>query len=358
MNKELYEINKELYQMLNGAHIDLSLYKEKPMGAEERRQLQRRLRLRRQPRTRRIRYAALIGVFAVALGMGTGLLPMERVVTAAMPLLAKLPGFGQLMEAYLHVPETVLHEFKTTVGETVTDEGVSIRLDEVLLDDGRLVVTTTAASESLALAPKPLWPDAIYIDGEQIYTPGGGGDFYETPEGAMSSITTLDLGTYEPRGELELTVVYRRLSAADGTAIHGEWAFTIASSAEQLAAATTTVPIGHRIELGDGLFEIDSLTLTPLSVKVNYRHLGGSTYDIRFEVADQDGQPLQILGGTSMAEHSHHRYALPDASATRLVFTPLLFSGEEGAAKTDVRIPLPEQRFEVELPQATGGAGR
>ncbi|GBF75843.1 hypothetical protein PA598K_04275 [Paenibacillus sp. 598K] len=275
-----------------------------------------------------------------------------------MPLLAKLPGVGQLMETYLHVPEPVLSEFKTTVGETVTDEGVSIRLDEVLLDNGRLVVTTTAASESHALAPVPLWPDAIYIDGEQIYTPGGGGDVYKTPEGAMSSIATLDLGTYEPSGELELTVVYRRLSAADGTTIHGQWAFTIASSAEQLAAATTTVPIGHRIELGDGLFEIDSLTWTPLSVQLNYRHLGGSTYDIRFEATDQDGQPLQVLGGTSMAKHSHYRYALPDASATRLIFTPQLFSGEEGAAKTDVRIPLPEQLFEVELPQAVGGAER
>lgn len=345
-------MDKHIYEKLNGAEIELGQYSEEPLDKHELQTINNRMKQKLRPRRYRVRGAAIACLCACFLIFGSGLLPMERVVMAAMPILSKVPGLSSLMEEYLHVSDGVIREYATTVGETVTDNGISVRLDEVVLDNGLLIVNTTAVSDTIELAPTPFRSTNLYINGEEIYTPGGSGNTNVMDDGTLLSVTGLDLGSYVPEGELQLVIEYTQIGAADGTRIAGQWGFTVDTSVEQLAAATTVVPIDKHIELDNGqVFLIENLTITPLSIRLNYQHIGGSTYDIKFEVEDQDGNKINYQSGTSMARHSHFRYPVQDEQVTSLIFTPHLFSGEEGSRKTDIWIPLPDERFEVQLRQ-------
>ncbi|MCP1357215.1 DUF4179 domain-containing protein [Aneurinibacillus migulanus] len=59
--------------------------------------------------------------------------------------LADIPLIGSVIEEYVNNEEDVnnkeapLDDYKTVVGQTVTDNGIKVRLNEVLLDEGRLV---------------------------------------------------------------------------------------------------------------------------------------------------------------------------------------------------------------------------
>ena len=343
-------MDKHTYAKLNGAEVDLGDYDTEPLSQLEQRAIRRRIKHKLSPRRNRVRGVLIACLCACFLILGTGLLSMDRVVMAAIPILIKVPGFSYLMEEYMVVTDHVLREYTTTVGETVEDKGISIRLEKVVLDNGLLIVTTTATSDKVELAPTPFLSTNLFINGEEIYSTGGGGNINILEDGTLSAVRSLDLGSYVPEGELHLVMEFTQVQAADGSMITGQWGFAVDTSVDQLAAATTVIPIDKYITLDNGqVFLIENLTVTPLSNRLNYQHIGGSTYDIKFEVEDQDGNKINPRSGRSMALHSHFRYPTQDEEVTSLIFTPHLFSGEEGTRKTDVQIPLPEERFEVQL---------
>ncbi|MFP3822274.1 DUF4179 domain-containing protein, partial [Bacillus sp. SIMBA_008] len=64
-------------------------------------------------------------------------------------MIADIPLIGSKMEDYVNSRGEPLKEYKTTIGQTVNDNGVEVRLDEVMIDEGQIIVNSTFKSNSV-----------------------------------------------------------------------------------------------------------------------------------------------------------------------------------------------------------------
>ena len=90
-------------------------------------------------------------------------------------MIADIPLIGSKMEDYVNSRGEPLKEYKTTIGQTVYDNGVEVRLDEVMIDEGQIIVNSTFKSSRVNLEDSYPSPD-IYINGKLLNGSGSGGD--------------------------------------------------------------------------------------------------------------------------------------------------------------------------------------
>lgn len=77
-------------------------------------------------------------------------------------MIADIPLIGSKMEDYVNSRGEPLKEYKTTIGQTVYDNGVEVRLDEVMIDEGQIIVNSTFKSNSVNLGGFFTAPRCLY----------------------------------------------------------------------------------------------------------------------------------------------------------------------------------------------------
>ncbi|MES5928880.1 DUF4179 domain-containing protein [Bacillus cereus group sp. MG9] len=337
---------KDPYEMLNDIKIDENEYKEVNLTHIEKKKIQKRISKKIRKNKGHTKRNIAIVTSAAALFIMMMTVDMRRMI-------ADIPLIGSKMEDYVNSRGEPLKEYKTTIGQTVYDNGVEVRLDEVMIDEGQIIVNSTFKSNSVNLGDIFLpYPD-VYINGKELNGSGGGGKqrvndytytFFTTTNLKDSQMKPMELD-----GELDIQIIYRRLMPLkDKTSIKGEWGFSFKASGDKLKAETKTIPIHKHFKLENGqTIEVEDLKVSPVSTKLNYKMMNGTKLDVTFTVKDQDGKELKPVSGHTLAENSYWRFEKLEDSVTKIVLTPVLTSGEEGEKKTKYRKVLTEEEFEV-----------
>ena len=337
---------KDLFAMLNEVVVDENEYDETPLSDMEKKQIKRRMKKKLKKKQNHTKRNIVIVTSAAALFFITMTVDMRGMI-------ADIPLIGSKMEDYINSKGEPLKEYKTTIGQTVYDNGVEVRLDEVLIDEGQIIVNSTFKSSSVKLGEVfPAHPH-IYINGEELNGSGGGGQkkvndytytFFSTTDLKDTNMNKMNL-----EGELDIKVIYRRITPLNDKApVKGEWGFSFKASGDKLKAETKTIPIQKYFTLENGQkIEVEDLKISPVSTKLNYKMLNGSELDVTFSAKDQNGNDLKPMSGHTLAKDSYARFEKLDDSVTTIMFTPTVTSGEEGEKKTDYRKVLKEEAFEV-----------
>lgn len=336
---------KDPFEMLNDVEVDVSDYEEVCLSDVEKKRMKRRVNKKLTKRRHTKRNITVLATAAVA---------FFCIMTVDMrSMIADIPLIGSKTEEYVNSKED-LKEYTTTVGQTVYDNNVEVRLDEVLLDEGKIIVNSTFKSSSTDLKEAFAWPD-IYINGQRI-NGGGSGDTKKVNDYTYTFFSAIDLRDEELKwmdvtGELNIQVVYRDIEFSNTEdSIKGDWGFSFTASGDKLKADTKIIPIGKKFTLENGQkIEVEDLRISPVLVKLNYKMLNGKELDVKFLAEDQDGNALQAVSGLTLAKESYWRFGKLDESVTSITFTPELTSGEEGNQKTDYYKVLSEESFEVQV---------
>lgn len=203
--------------------------------------------------------------------------------------LADIPLIGSVIEEYVNNEEDVnnkeapLDDYKTVVGQTVTDNGIKVRLNEVLLDEGRLVISSTFQSNEIKLDNIFLpFPD-VYINGKEVNGGGGGGREKKQNDSTYTFFTAVNLGTVNTRGDLDIEIVYRNISMHNKQSVKGTWRFAFTTSGDKLLPETKEIPINQSFALENGQqIKVQNLKVTPISTKLNYQMMNGTQFDVLF----------------------------------------------------------------------------
>ena len=57
--------------------------------------------------------------------------------------LADIPIIGNALEKFVYSQEGSLSDYKTVIGDSVKDNGVKVTLNEIILDEGQLLISST-----------------------------------------------------------------------------------------------------------------------------------------------------------------------------------------------------------------------
>lgn len=336
---------KGLYKALNEVKIDISEYKSTELTDLEKQSMKKRVKkkLRGRKKINKLRVGGIAAAVIIMFSFG---------LSSNMITLAKVPIIGPLLEDYLKLSDDQsLEDYKTVIGQTVEDKRGEITLNEVLIDEGQLIVNSTFHS-SEDISEKSLSPfPSIYIDGEHIVG-GAGGDVKMIDESTYTFFSATDIKNIELNKILKVKVVYQDIGMS--SRVDGKWEFEFQASGESLFIERKVIPIGKEFLLENGQqIIVDEIVFTPVSTTLNYQMLSEEEYvydyDVHFVVEDETGKKYDPTSASTLGKKSHIRFEVLDEKVMKLKLTPYLISGKEGQEKTDYHKVLSDEEFEIDL---------
>lgn len=337
---------KDVYQMLNEVDIDLMEYDIPELTSYEKKKMKKRMTKKIQNRARQSRSKlwAISAAVLIILSLGIGMQPTA---------LAKMPILGPILEHYLGMDDgQPLENYKTILGQSIENEQGSITLNEVIIDEGRLLINSTfeTRSDNIKLENVNPFP-AISINGEEV-SANGGGDVEQLGDSTYSLFSSMDVQDLDLSKPLEIKIAYEDLGR--GVSDKEEWAFEFMASGESLLAESKTIPINQQFSLQNGQrVVVEELILSPVSSTLKYHIYSNKgmnyEFDVRLLVEDEMGKIYEPQEELTLAKGAYIRFEVLAEEISTLKITPFVISGKEGEEKTDYHEMLYKEAFEVKI---------
>ncbi|MDM5190243.1 DUF4179 domain-containing protein [Bacillus sp. DX4.1] len=331
---------KDSFEMLNDVSIDLNEYEECQLSDVEKKCIKKRLKYKLKKKKNHVkRNTAIVASAAILFCIG---------MTVDMRGIADIPFVGKKIEDFIDSKGKSLKEYTTTVGQTVYDKGVEVRLDEIIFDDEELLVNSTFKSNEIDLSKaSPML--AVYVNGERYS--GGGLKIEKLNDYTYTFFYSHNMRDIDMSKELDMKIVFEDIHMMnDDPMIKGEWGFSVKASGVKVMSDIKTIPIHKQFELENGQkIEVTDLKITPISTKLNYKISNKIDYHVFFDAKDQDGNKLEFTGGFTNEKNSYVRFEKLSDNVKKLIFTPDTMPVKERGEKTRYDKVLDEETFEVTI---------
>ncbi|MFJ8064548.1 DUF4179 domain-containing protein [Psychrobacillus sp. NPDC096426] len=247
--------------------------------------------------------------------------------------LADIPIVGEKLEAFVYANNGSLHDYKTVIGDSVKDNNMKVTLNEVILDEGQLLISSTFHTnlDEDDLAYNWFTDIDVYIDGKKI-TLGGGGGPQEITNSMVNYFWSADIGKVLLQEDQLIRIVFNDLKRSDSEkTLKGAWEFEFVASGDNLAADTTKIPIHQHFVLESGQnVEIEALVLTPVSTKLTYT-MTDTSKQVYFKMEDEHGEEIQQLSAKMGSYDNYNRFAALEGGVIKII--PYSYTGSNSHKK-------------------------
>ncbi|GIN74241.1 hypothetical protein J14TS2_47160 [Bacillus sp. J14TS2] len=282
----------------------------------------------------------------VACGLCMALLGFGFVSTGMAEALSNLPIIGSTLEEFVYSRGHSLKDYKTIIGESVEDNGMKVTLNEVILDEGQLLISSTFHTKLTDEDLNYNWYSdiKIYINGSELSL-GGGGRTEEITNSKVHYFWSANLEDIKLQDNHQIKIVFHNLERSDSKKMtKGKWSFAFTASGEKLMANRKSIPIDKHFTLEDGQkVEVEELVLTPVSTRLDYK-MENVTTDLYFRLENQNGVELQEFSAQTMSSNNYNRFAALENHVTKLKIIPYIHSTDN----TDEKI-LYDEIFEIDV---------
>ncbi len=196
-----------------------------------------------------------------------------------------------------------LANFTTVIGQSVVHDGVSITLDEVVLDGDTLVILSTIQSSSPINEYAVSYNGTAYVNG--LHCPGSNGHSTLVDDYTIRNVSkyklhddALEIGLDK---QLDIEVVYEELYPNESVVNPTEWNFAFTADGHSLQQNTVVYPLNLEFILDNGdVVELSHISSNVAGTKVYYNaeQLG---YSIDLIGIDNLGNEIFSGGGTYTA---------------------------------------------------------
>jgi hypothetical protein len=300
--------------------------------------------------------AAAVIVLLILTGFGSGL---------GGKVLASINLIGTTIEEFISYKFNSLEDYKTVIDKAITENDVTVKLNEIMLDDNQIIISSTFNSS------KVNWDDArdanirVFVNGKDVLEEGGGGStrIKRINESSCSFLHSVDLNSMKPQGDIRVKVVYDDIILKNNKKIEGPWSFKFTANCSKLAEEVKTIPINKKITLDEGQeVIIENIRISPIGATIyysmSYETERQTAYYLDFIIKDKKGKELKFNSGTLKSDTSELtftkafiRYAIPDEGETMLYVTTHLKAYDIPANNGEQRIKydklLEDETFEI-----------
>ncbi|WP_276619489.1 DUF4179 domain-containing protein [Syntrophomonas wolfei] len=196
--------------------------------------------------------------------------------------------------SYLGI-EKNLDDYSTVVNQAITRDGLTIQLNEVILDTDQLVVSTTARSDEKIEKGYIGMDSLIYINGKRI-NGGASGSSQSIDDYTVEEVINHQLDNADLSGDLDVKIML--LSAeVNGDTRRGPWVFEFKTNGDQLALDTHEIKLDYAFTLDNGQrIALEKYTSNDLGQKIYYsKNRQGTSYDIALQGKDDLGNKVEFF---------------------------------------------------------------
>lgn len=325
-----------IYKELNDIQLDLQQYEEMKLTSEEQRKWRDRVvkKLRKQTPMYKRGYRAGIASIVLATALIIGTVSVANMPFVAAPI-EEFTG--------IHKQENVdFSAIKTDIGVSAENEYGKLTLNEVLIDGGRLLLSSTfepAEGVDFHYRMHPL--PTVLLNGQDLVS-GTAGQTIEINNSMFTVYNSVRMKDI-PLGEnLHLQIEYDHLDLE--MPVENPWIFDIVVPTEQIAAVTKTIHFDQEVSLGNGLaIQLEKMIITPVSTVLYYDWPEGVNH-ISFKIVSESGQEILPYSSTIDPQGSHNRFKPIDLDAETYFLVPYEASENRNAVHAckvpDMKIPI------------------
>ncbi|NFO05001.1 DUF4179 domain-containing protein [Clostridium botulinum] len=283
-------MKNDIYDMLNEVNINIDDYERHDFNDLERKKIKSNFKksiLKKKSRKRgMIAGVAIVALTIGMLGSNIGVSALSKVSYIINNDIASFLGI-----------ERNLDEYKTVINKSITDKGITVQLNEVILDGDEMTVSCNASSDKKIRDDESVIPDCnIYINGKNMSTGAGGGakkiDDYTT-----QSVLTYNLKDKDLTGDLNIKISCSEIVLNDKFT-KGKWNFEFKTNGDQLRIDTKEIPLNNKFTLENGTeYTLEKYTDNSLGEKIyaSINHSNSkSNYAVDLKGSDDLGNKVEF----------------------------------------------------------------
>lgn len=186
-----------------------------------------------------------------------------------------------------------LSPYSTVIGESISKDGITVTLNDVILDDETLLVsyTTTSAEPLTDEADDASHPElsGIYINGQQMAA-GAGGSMEKKDEHTIVSCMTIEMPDIDPAKQMDMELRFSQSNSAFGS-------FSFTASGKELQADTATIKLDQTFTLPDqSQLTLTRYTASDVNQKIYFESsLDEYVYDLMLKGCDDLGNDVEFV---------------------------------------------------------------
>lgn len=244
-------MNNDIYSLLNDANINLDEYKKDEFNDIEKKLLKKNIRKSIKSNSKQSNRRKIIAAAAIVLvitGMSFG--------NTRAYALSKINLVSESISSFLGI-EKNLEDYNTVVNKAITDNGVTVKLNEVILDDNELLISTNISSDK-TLKENDFWNGdmSLYINNRKVKFTGASGGIEKIDDNTTQQVMEYDLDSIKDMdlsGDLNMKILYSKITLnGDEENINGTWKFEFKTNGDKLKIDTKTVNLDYGFELDNG----------------------------------------------------------------------------------------------------------
>ncbi|WP_409303917.1 DUF4179 domain-containing protein [Peribacillus sp. SCS-155] len=281
-----------IYNELNDVKVDLSEFKEIKFSDLEKKRIMKQVGKSLSSKGPRYKWTMIsISIAAVMLSV---VLSLDKATIADMPFI------GEKIEKYINSNENLDYSsYKTEIGHTAENELGKLTLNEVIVDDQRVLVSSTfLPNQDVDVDYQTAITPTVKINGQDAADTTGG-ETIELNNSMFTIFNDIELNQEVKSENLEIEISYERW---DSEVINRPWVFKVVVNQSQLMKEKRVFEMNKQIILNSGdLITIRKVVTTPMSTTVYYDLSQNGIEDIRFKIQSQEG----VEGELSLAFNSN-----------------------------------------------------
>lgn len=237
-------MKNDIYTMLNEADINLGHYEKEDFNDMEKKNIKNKFRKsinRRKSYKRNI--AAAVAVLALTVGIFGSTIEVSALSRVGNIISSDIANFLRIKKN--------LDEYKTVINKAITDNSITAKLNEVILDGNELTISYSITSNK-KLEENESWDasNTIYINGKRAST-GAGGIARNIDDYTTQEVMTYDLDKVDLSGDLNIKILCSTMSLNDKEK-KGSWNFEFKTNGNQLKIDTKKVLLNSKFTLENG----------------------------------------------------------------------------------------------------------
>lgn len=293
-------MSKNIYDMLNEVEVDLKEYDKENFTDIEKRNIKNRFKESNRQRASKLKKGIVAASIAILLiGASTTNLG-EHVYAYANNIAYNISSFLGI--------EKDLDPYKTVLNKSITKNGLTVQLNEVIFDTDQLVVSYTATNNEKVENGDILLFSDVYINGRKVRGGAGGGS-KAIDDYTVESVMSYDIIGYSAeklKGDLDIKLVFSD-AEVNGKNKRGTWKFRFKTNGDELFLDTQEIPLQSSYTLENGQKVIlEKYTSNNLGQKIYFsKSPKGTEYNMMLKGHDDLGNEINFYvsradGGSGM----------------------------------------------------------
>ena len=280
----------QIYSLLNDVKTDIDLYARDELTDIEMQKMKNSMKSRQKNRSGRRRVMATVACAAIAVLLIGNTAFADEIQVAAKSIAWQIGNFLGI--------DKDLQDYVTVLNTSKTDKGYTITLNEVILDDNELIVSSTIKSEEPINDLSFMTDEEISVNGKSASVSSGGGS-RQIDEHTIESVINYKLKNVDANQKLDIEINYNQIGREED-GVKGNWNFRFLADGSALAIDTLHFPLDASFALpNEEKIQLFEYTSNNLGEKIKFTILkapkkNSADYDMQLEGEDDLGNKVNF----------------------------------------------------------------